>query len=188
MGGERYRQHLHKHLYPASTRPQIQHDSHHRIQWQWQVHRVSPPPSRTNGSPPGQTAAWSASNPQFTLYSHRVGPNGFKVAQVLCELGLHFRTIFLEFGTGENGIKSLAFEAINPNGRIPALVDHSANDLAVWESTAIITYIAKKHDTEFKVWAQSFEDQALIETWLAYQLSGQGPYIGQVRPHPPRPL
>ncbi|KAA8895617.1 glutathione S-transferase C-terminal-like protein [Sphaerosporella brunnea] len=122
---------------------------------------------------------YSAQNPQFTLYSHRIGPNGFKVAEVLSELGLHYRTIFLDFGAGENGMKTPAYEAINPNGRIPALIDHSANDLVVWESAAIILYVCKKYDGEFRLWAPTLDEQAQIETWLMYQATGQGPYLGQ---------
>jgi len=121
-------------------------------------------------TPPRPNPAWSASNPQFTLYSQS--------STILCKLGLHYCTIFVEFGSGENGITTLAYEAINPNGRIPALVDRCANDLTVWDSGAIITYIVKKYGADFKLWAERVEDQALIEAWLAYQLSGQGLYVG----------
>ncbi|KAL7274125.1 Transcriptional regulator ure2 [Rhizina undulata] len=125
------------------------------------------------------TQPFSDSNPQFTLYSHHTGPNGFKVAQVLSELGLTYRTILLEFGSGPGGMKTAEYESINPNGRIPSIVDHGSGDLIVWESGAIITYVCKKYDKEYKLWAESYEDQAKIETWLFYQVSGQGPYIGQ---------
>jgi glutathione S-transferase len=76
-------------------------------------------------------------------------------------------------------MKTPSYESINPNGRIPALIDHSANDLAIWESAAIILYVCKKYDTEYKLWAPTIEEQAQIETWLLYQATGQGPYIGQ---------
>lgn len=100
---------------------------------------------------------------------------------MLSELGLEYRTIFLAFGGGPNGMKTPAYEAINPNGRIPAIVDHSNGDFVVWESGAIITYICKKYDSEFKLWGRTIEEQAQIETWLHFQVSGQGPYLGQVR-------
>ncbi|RPA91794.1 glutathione S-transferase C-terminal-like protein [Choiromyces venosus 120613-1] len=122
---------------------------------------------------------YSEENPQFTLYSHHIGPNGWKAAQALSELGLTYRTIFLEFGNDQNGMKTSEFERVNPNGRIPALVDHSANDLTIWESGAILLYLVKKYDTTYRLWARTLEDQALIETWLLFQVSGQGPYLGQ---------
>lgn len=127
------------------------------------------------------TSPYSDANPQFTLYSHEIGPNGFKVAQILSELGLFYRTIFLDFGAGPNGMKTPSYESINPNGRIPALIDHGNNDFTIWESGAIITYLCKKYDTSFSLWAESIEDQTQIEIWLLFQLTGQGPYIGQVR-------
>ncbi|CCX08378.1 glutathione S-transferase C-terminal-like protein [Pyronema domesticum] len=118
-------------------------------------------------------------NPQFTLYSHDTGPNGFKVAELLSELGLTYKTVFLDFGNGPNGMKTPFFENLNPNGRIPAIVDHANGDFVLWESIAIILYILKKYDTEYKFWAKSIEDQALIEQWMLYQATGQGPYLGQ---------
>ncbi|KAK9469112.1 glutathione S-transferase [Lipomyces arxii] len=116
---------------------------------------------------------------QFTLYSHVIGPNGWKVAQVLCELGLEYNTVMMEFGDGENGVKGPEFLKINPNGRIPALIDHSANDLIIWESGAIIYYLIKKYDTEHKLYPASPEEQALVDTWFIFQVSSFGPYTGQ---------
>ncbi|KAK9351965.1 glutathione S-transferase [Lipomyces doorenjongii] len=116
---------------------------------------------------------------QFTLYSHPVGPNGWKVAQVLCELGLEYETVFKDFGDGENGMKTSEYEKINPNGRIPALVDHSNNDFIIWESGAIILYLVKKYDTEHKLYPASLEDQTLVDTWFFFQMTGFGPYTGQ---------
>ncbi|KAK9367331.1 glutathione S-transferase [Lipomyces kononenkoae] len=116
---------------------------------------------------------------QFTLYSHRIGPNGWKVAQLLCELGLEYETIFKDFGDGENGMKTPKFEAINPNGRIPALVDHSNNDLIIWESGAIILYLVKKYDPDHMLYPESLEEQALVDIWFFYQMTGFGPYTGQ---------
>ncbi|KAK9469997.1 glutathione S-transferase [Dipodascopsis tothii] len=117
--------------------------------------------------------------PQFTLYSHKMGPNGWKVAQVLCELGLEYETVMKEFGDGENGMKTPEFEAINPNGRIPALVDHSNGDLTLWESGAIILYLVKKYDPEHKLYPADISEQAIVDTWFFYQMTGFGPYLGQ---------
>ncbi|KAI5805169.1 glutathione S-transferase [Geopyxis carbonaria] len=133
----------------------------------------------TTTAPATSNGAFTDENPQFTLYSHEIGPNGWKVAQVLAELDLTYKTVFLEFGSGPNGMKTEAYEKLNPNGRIPAIVDHGNNDFVVWESNAIILYVLKKYDTAYKLWDASIEGQSQIEVWLLFQASGQGPYVGQ---------
>lgn len=107
----------------------------------------------------------SLPGPAFPPYADRAA--GWKVAQVLSELSLVYHTIYLAFGNGVNGMKTPDYEKLNPNGRIPALVDHGNNDLVVWESGAIILYLVKKYDKQFKLWAQTLEEQASIETWVS---------------------
>ncbi|KIP09022.1 hypothetical protein PHLGIDRAFT_126617 [Phlebiopsis gigantea 11061_1 CR5-6] len=114
---------------------------------------------------------------QFTLYSIVFGPNGWKVEMVLRELGLAFETIFLD--PGKNEIKAPEFTKYNPNGRIPALIDHLNDDFVVWESNAIIYYLIEKYDTEHKISAETLEDKVIQQQWLYFQASGQGPYFGQ---------
>ncbi|KAI9058624.1 glutathione transferase Ure2p class [Trametes sanguinea] len=94
---------------------------------------------------------------QFTLYSHKTGPNGWKVAMVLEELGLTYHTIYLDFQTGEH--KAPAHTALNPNGRVPTLVDHANNDFVIWESGAILTYLVEKYDPEGKISVKGFEEK-----------------------------
>lgn len=103
---------------------------------------------------------------------------------MLSELGLTYRTVMLEFGGGPKGMKTPEYEALNPNGRIPTLIDHSNGDVIVWESIACILYLLKMYDSfnNPRLWATEVEDQAQIETWLLFQASGQGPYIGQATP------
>ena len=85
---------------------------------------------------------------QFTLYTHNRGPNGWyvaptsnhaslktnptfrKVATVLEELGLTYESVYLDFSKKEQ--KGPEFLKINPNGRIPAIVDHHNDDFTVW--------------------------------------------------------
>lgn len=107
----------------------------------------------------------SLPGPAFHPYADRAV--GWKVAQVLSELSLVYHTIYLVFGNGVNGMKTPDYEKLNPNGRIPALVDHGNNDLVVWESGAIILYLVKKYDKQFKLWAKTLEEQASIETWVS---------------------
>ncbi|KAI0343560.1 glutathione transferase Ure2p5 [Trametopsis cervina] len=115
---------------------------------------------------------------QFTLYTHARGPNGWKVAMVLEELGLTFEEIFLDFAKGEH--KDPSHTKYNPNGRIPTLIDHKNNDFVLWESCAILLYLVEKYDTEHKISVEDFGDRMVQQQWLFYQASGQGPYFGQV--------
>ncbi|GAA5837324.1 hypothetical protein JCM5353_006970 [Sporobolomyces roseus] len=114
---------------------------------------------------------------QFTLYSHGGGPNGWTVAFLLKALGLSYETKYLDFAKGEQ--KAEEFLKLNPNGRIPALVDHQNNDFTAWESKACLKYLVAKYDTEKKFTVSGIEDETLLDTWLFFQASGQGPYFGQ---------
>lgn len=69
-------------------------------------------------------------------------PNGFKVSIALEEMGFDYRVHALDLGAGEQ--KQPAFLAINPNGRIPAIIDRDNDDFAVFESGAILLYLAEK--------------------------------------------
>ncbi|PSS32196.1 hypothetical protein PHLCEN_2v2034 [Hermanssonia centrifuga] len=108
---------------------------------------------------------------QFTLYSHVTGPNGWKVAVVLEELGLTYETVYLDFKNGEQ--KAPEYTKYNPNGRIPALIDHHNNDYVLWESGAILIYLTEKYDHEHKVSIACAEDRLRIIQWLFFQVSGQ---------------
>ena len=77
----------------------------------------------------------------ITLYTAAT-PNGHKVSIALEELGLPYRLEVLDLTSGVQ--KQPAFLAINPNGRIPAIVDHEAGDFAVFESGACLIYLAEK--------------------------------------------
>ncbi|TFK49797.1 glutathione S-transferase [Heliocybe sulcata] len=114
---------------------------------------------------------------QFTLYSCTLGPNGWKIPFLLEALGLPYETVYLNIMQGEN--KEPAFLGINPNGRIPAIVDHHNNDFILWESCAILLYIVDRYDTEGKFKYSDPNDQYRVLQWLFFQASGQGPYYGQ---------
>ncbi|EJT97671.1 glutathione S-transferase C-terminal-like protein [Dacryopinax primogenitus] len=114
---------------------------------------------------------------QFTLYAHRTAVNGYKVAIVLSELGLEYEMIYLDFDKKEH--KAPEFVKYNPNGRIPALVDHANNDFVLWESNAILLYLVHRYDKGHNISAFTDADKALQDQWLFFQASGQGPYYGQ---------
>jgi len=123
----------------------------------------------------------------LTLYSHKTGPNGWKVAIVLEALNAKYETTFIDIAGGEH--KSAEFLKINPNGRIPALVDHDNDDFVIWESNAIINYILQRYDKDYEYhFKPGTKESALVDQWMTYQVSGQGPYYGQaawfVRLHP----
>eukprot|EP01088_Endostelium_zonatum_P017310 TRINITY_DN503_c0_g1_i2.p1 TRINITY_DN503_c0_g1~~TRINITY_DN503_c0_g1_i2.p1 ORF type:complete len:225 (-),score=45.91 TRINITY_DN503_c0_g1_i2:9-683(-) len=120
----------------------------------------------------------ASGKPQFTLYSHASGPNGWKVAYVLEELGLNYETIMLDFNKGEH--KAESFTKYNPNGRIPAIIDHNNNDFVLWESGAILEYLADKYDTKHSISFTQDNERYQAKQYLYFQASGQGPYFGQL--------
>ncbi|TCD68744.1 Glutathione S-transferase 2 [Steccherinum ochraceum] len=113
---------------------------------------------------------------QFTLFSHKTGPNGWKVVFVLNTLGLEYETVYLNF----EEVKQPAHTQYNPNGRIPTLIDHANGDLVIWESCAIILYLIERYDPEHKISVSDPNEKTQLVQWLFFQASGQGPYFGQV--------
>lgn len=101
-------------------------------------------------------------------------PNGFKVSIALEELGLPYKVIPLDFATMEQ--KKPEFLAINPNGRIPAIIDRDNGDFAVFESGAILIYLAEKTG---KLLPQDPKRRSQAIQWLMFQMGGVGPMMGQ---------
>jgi GSH-dependent disulfide-bond oxidoreductase len=104
-------------------------------------------------------------------------PNGRKVSILLEELGEKYDVFPINLAEGKQ--KQPEFLAINPNGKIPAIVDHDAKGgpLSVFESGAIMIHLAEKHGRFL-----SDEPRARAEAleWLMFQMSGIGPFVGQV--------
>jgi glutathione S-transferase/GST-like protein len=101
-------------------------------------------------------------------------PNGHKVSIALEEMGLPYTLKVLELS--KNAQKEPWFLAINPNGRIPAIVDHEAGDLAVFESGAILLYLAEKTG---KFLPADVVGRTKVIQWLMFQMGGIGPMMGQ---------
>ena len=112
--------------------------------------------------------------PMITLYTAAT-PNGHKVSIALEELGLPYRLQVLDLSAGEQ--KRPEFLAINPNGRIPAIVDHDEGDFAVFESGAILIYLAEKTG---RLMPQDAEGRSRVLQWLMFQMGGVGPMFGQL--------
>jgi GST-like protein len=104
-------------------------------------------------------------------------PNGRKVSILLEELGEKYNVVPVNISEGKQ--HEPAFRAINPNGKIPAIVDHDAKGgpLAVFESGAIMIHLAEKHG-RFLADEPRARSEAL--EWLMFQMAGIGPFLGQV--------
>ena len=81
------------------------------------------------------------SEAEIDLYTAST-PNGWKVSVALEELGLPYRVQRIDLTALEQ--KQNWYLAINPNGRIPAIVDRANDDLSIYESGAILSYLAEK--------------------------------------------
>ncbi|MEB0048372.1 MULTISPECIES: glutathione S-transferase family protein [unclassified Pseudomonas] len=101
-------------------------------------------------------------------------PNGHKVSIVLEELGLPYTVHALSFDKKEQ--KSPDFLKINPNGRIPAIVDRANGDFAVFESGAILIYLA---ELSGQLMPKDPKGRSQVMQWLMFQMGGIGPMQGQ---------
>jgi len=101
-------------------------------------------------------------------------PNGHKASVTLEELALPYQVHPVDLSKGEQ--KQEWFLALNPNGRIPVIVDREAGDLAVFETGAIMLYLAEK--TGRLLPADPAGRSRAIQ-WLMFQMGGIGPMMGQ---------
>ncbi|TKB50558.1 glutathione S-transferase [Ferrimonas sediminicola] len=101
-------------------------------------------------------------------------PNGYKVSIALEEMGLAYRVHHLDLMALEQ--KNPEFLAINPNGRIPAIVDRDNDDFAVFESGAILLYLAEKTG---RFLPDDPKERSRVIQWLMFQMGGVGPMMGQ---------
>ena len=101
-------------------------------------------------------------------------PNGHKISIALEELELTYNMKVLDLGANEQ--KQDWYTAINPNGRIPAIVDRANGDFAVFESGAILIYLAEKTG---RLMPSDPKGRSLVLQWLMFQMGGIGPMLGQ---------
>lgn len=101
-------------------------------------------------------------------------PNGWKASVALEELELPYELHVLDFGKSEQ--KQDWFLELNPNGRIPVIVDRDASDRVIFESGAILLYLAQKTG---RLLPSTESDQWRAIQWLMFQMGGVGPMMGQ---------
>jgi glutathione S-transferase len=101
-------------------------------------------------------------------------PNGRKVSIALEEMELPYQVHGIDLMAGEQ--RQPEFLAINPNGRIPAIVDGDAGDFPVFESGAILVWLAEKSGRFLPAAAKP---RSVVLQWLFFQVGGVGPMMGQ---------
>ncbi|PHS41195.1 MAG: glutathione S-transferase [Robiginitomaculum sp.] len=111
-------------------------------------------------------------------------PNGWKASVTLEEMGLDYKVKAIDISTSDQ--KKPEFLKINPNGRIPAIVDHDVKDangpnkngngFAVFESGALMIYLAEKTGMFLP---SDVRGRSLVIQWLMFQMGGIGPMMGQ---------
>ncbi|HIA48867.1 MAG TPA: glutathione S-transferase [Candidatus Hydrogenedentes bacterium] len=101
-------------------------------------------------------------------------PNGHKISCTLEELGLTYNVKPVNLAKGEQ--KESEYLALNPNGRIPTIIDHDNENFVVFESGAIMIYLAEKTG---KLMATDDKGRSKVIQWLMFQMAGIGPMMGQ---------
>jgi glutathione S-transferase len=107
------------------------------------------------------------------LYSSPT-PNGYKVSIMLEEIGMDYMVHPIDLTRGEQ--KTPEFLAMNPNGRIPVIVDRGNDDFVVFESGAILIYLAEKSG---QLLPRERKARSRVIQWLMFQMGGIGPMMGQ---------
>lgn len=101
-------------------------------------------------------------------------PNGWKVSCALEEMQLPYNVITVNLLAGDQ--KRDEYIKLNPNARIPTIVDHDNEDFVVFESGAILLYLAEKTG---QLIPQDSKKRSQVIQWLMFQMAGVGPMMGQ---------
>ncbi len=120
---------------------------------------------------------WTPSRPDvLQLYSFPT-PNGVKISIALEEMGLDYEPHLVTLADAD--VKSAAFLSLNPNNKIPAIIDPNGPDgktIELWESGAILIYLAEKTGQLMPQGSAKYE----VLKWLMFQMGGLGPMFGQM--------
>jgi len=124
------------------------------------------------------TKRWPAQHPdRIQLYSFPT-PNGVKISIALEELGLPYEAHLVTLADAD--VKSPEFLSLNPNNKIPAIIDPNGPDgkpIGLFESGAILVYLAKKAE---KLMGNTEAEKLNTLQWLMFQMGGIGPMLGQL--------
>ncbi|KAF8076315.1 glutathione S-transferase [Lyophyllum atratum] len=126
----------------------------------------------------------STSSKPFILYTFPT-PNGFQTSVFLEELKAAYPGIDYDvekIDISKNVQKEPWFLKLNPNGRIPVLVDRRRDNFAVFETAAILLYLAHNYDKDLKFWydpVQSPNEYSELLQWMFFAHGGVGPMQGQ---------
>ncbi len=101
-------------------------------------------------------------------------PNGWKISVALEELGVKYAVRAIDLGKRVQ--KEPWFLELNPNGRIPVIIDHDAGGFVVFESGAILEYLAEKHG---RLMPTDLQGRSRVMQWVMFQMGGVGPMMGQ---------
>jgi len=107
------------------------------------------------------------------LYTSQT-PNGWKASIALEELELPYEVHPINLGANDQ--KKPEYLRINPNGRIPTIVDRDEDNFAVFESGAILVYLAEKTG---KLMPTDRKGRSTVMQWVMFQMGGIGPMQGQ---------
>lgn len=123
------------------------------------------------------SARWPHQNPEIIqLYSFPT-PNGVKASIALEETGLEYEAHLVTLADAD--VKSTEFLSLNPNNKIPALIDPNGPEgtqVELWESGAILIYLAEKTGQLMPAGADKYQ----VIKWLMFQMGGLGPMLGQL--------
>jgi glutathione S-transferase len=101
-------------------------------------------------------------------------PNGHKASIMLEEIGWPYEVVPVNLMKGEQ--RKSEYLAINPNGRIPTIIDRGNDDFVVFESGAILVYLAERSG---KLLPTGEKARSTVLQWLMFQMGGLGPMMGQ---------
>ncbi len=124
------------------------------------------------------TGKWAAQDPNvLQLYSYPT-PNGVKISIALEEMGLPYEAHLVTLA--DTDVKSDEFLSLNPNNKIPAIIDPNGPDgqpVGLFESGAILVYLAEKSG---QLLPKDSAGRYKVLQWLMFQMGGLGPMLGQL--------
>jgi len=124
------------------------------------------------------TEKWTPQNPDLLQLFSFPTPNGVKASIALEEMGIPYEAHLVTLS--DSDVKSSEFLSLNPNNKIPAIIDPDGPDgspVGLFESGAILIYLAEKSG---KLMGQTASDKAHTIQWLMFQMGGLGPMLGQL--------